>query len=99
MNPITLVCFSCFHISELARKKKFLPAAIFKDEQQDRAGTQTLDAFKQHTIQERKLEELRDCGLTDEEISMGIGHTLKGTKLPKEPMVCYLHLLPFWFLR
>lgn len=85
----------CSHVSELARKKKFLPAAIFKDEQQERAGAQTLEVFKQHSVQERKLEELRNCGLTDEEIRMGIGHISKLSKLPKGTMVCYFHV---WYI-
>ena len=65
-----------YQSSELAREKKFLPGAIFKDEQEKRAGTLSLEMFKEHSEQEKKLVELRSYGLTDYEI--------KKTTIPEE---------------
>eukprot|EP00794_Sanderia_malayensis_P017045 gene17045-18761_t len=59
-------------ISELAREKRFLTATVYKDEQQKRAGTLSLEQFKHHAKTEQELQDLRDRGLTDQEIELSL---------------------------
>lgn len=62
--------FIVYSVSELAKKKQFHKASVFKDDQEKRSGAQTLESFKKHSALEQKFEEMQNCGLTDQEIAI-----------------------------